>query len=64
LAVLFLDLDRFKVVNDSLDIWWEPTADRSRRLEALLRSVDTLAVSGDEFTILLEDIEDIGAVTT
>jgi len=35
----------------------------SRRLEAVLRSVDTLArFGGDEFTILLEDIEDIGAV--
>ncbi len=61
-AVLFIDCDRFKVVNDSLG---HLAGDRlltfiSHRLDLCLRSVDTLfRLGGDEFTILLEHIDGI-----
>lgn len=60
-AVLFLDLDRFKVVNDSLG---HAAGDRlleavSERIKASVRPNDTLArFGGDEFVILCEDISD------
>jgi diguanylate cyclase (GGDEF)-like protein/PAS domain S-box-containing protein len=60
-AVLYLDIDRFKLVNDSLghsvgDNLLTAFADR---LQGSLRDIDTLArLGGDEFVILLEDIED------
>ena len=67
-AVLFLDLDRFKLVNDSLGhvIGDQLLIGIAQRLDACLRSSDTLArldgehtiarLGGDEFTILLESI--------
>ncbi|WP_353258820.1 PAS domain S-box protein [Prochlorothrix hollandica] len=59
-AVLFLDLDRFKIINDSLGhtMGDELLIAFSRLVESLLRPSDTLArLGGDEFTILLEDLE-------
>ena len=62
-AVLYLDLDRFKIVNDSLGhlVGDELLVAVSRRLETCLRQGDALArLGGDEFAILLNGLSDEG----
>lgn len=59
LALFFIDLDKFKHINDSLG---HAIGDRvlkaiAKRLESIIRKEDTLArLSGDEFTIIMEEL--------
>jgi len=68
LAVLFLDLDKFKVINDSLGhaVGDQMLVEMGRRLRQCVRNEDTVArLGGDEFMILLPGInvrEDAGLV--
>ena len=61
-ALLYLDVDRFKVINDSLghlagDSFLKQIA---RRMATCVREPDLVArLSGDEFAILLEDLQDV-----
>jgi diguanylate cyclase (GGDEF)-like protein/PAS domain S-box-containing protein len=59
-AVLYLDIDRFKLVNDSLghNVGDKLLVAFANRIQDSLREIDSLArFGGDEFVILLEDIE-------
>ncbi|MDH5425191.1 MAG: EAL domain-containing protein [Gammaproteobacteria bacterium] len=59
IAVMYLDLDRFKVINDTLghDIGDKLLQEIAKRLKNCIRASDIIArISGDEFTILLDHL--------
>jgi len=65
LAVLFLDLDRFKEINDTYghDVGDELLKKISQRLDRCMRDDDTIArIGGDEFTVLLPNINQISVI--
>ncbi|GEM_PF-1124116 len=67
LAVMFIDLDRFKEVNDTLGHAAGDAllVETSRRMSSLLRDTDTLArVGGDEFLVILDNLAETRSAST
>ena len=65
-ALLFIDLDQFKKINDSLGhhIGDDVLIEAAKRFKATLRDEDTLArLGGDEFTIILKNIKNVESVS-
>ncbi|MCF6338479.1 MAG: EAL domain-containing protein [Gammaproteobacteria bacterium] len=65
IAVLFLDLDHFKRVNDSMGhkVGDELLVEVARRLQSKIRQTDTLArLGGDEFAIVLDNVANLDVV--
>jgi diguanylate cyclase (GGDEF)-like protein len=65
LALMFLDLDHFKDINDTLghDIGDGLLKKTTQRLQACIRETDTLArLGGDEFTVIMGELDDLKSV--
>lgn len=65
-AVMFIDLDEFKHINDTLghDVGDELLVEVSKRLTLSVRNADTIArIGGDEFTILLTNVHNTHSIT-